>query len=252
MSSTFHRDRLFVSLHDNRRETGAASAEAAATVIASAIARNGSASVIFASAVSQNEFLLALRSDPRIDWSKVTAFHLDEYAGMSEDHPQSFRRYLKEHLFDHVAIGTFHGLRGEAPDLAAECARYAALLNEARPDLVVLGIGENGHLAFIDPPVCDFNDPSDVRVVDLDDDCRRQQVNDGAFPSVADVPARALSLTVPFFLKVPAAVVTTGGPRKRAAVHKALDGPIDESCPASALRLHPNAKLFCDRDAYSG
>jgi glucosamine-6-phosphate deaminase len=187
-----------------------------------------------------------------VDWSRVTAFHLDEYAGMRADHPASFRRFQFERLMNHVPIGAFHQLTGDAPDLDVECARYAALLREAQPCLVALGIGENGHLAFIDPPVCDFTDPRDVRPVELDDVCRMQQVHDGAFATFEEVPQRALSLTVPFFLRVPRALVFVNGPNKAAAVKAALDGPIAESCPASALRRHPSAILFLDPGAASG
>src|ERR1039458_7601655 len=156
----------------------------------------GRAAVVFASAVSQDPFLGALRA-AEIDWTRVTAFHMDEYAGMSGDHPASFRRFLRERLFDHVPVMAFHQLDGEAADAEAECQRYAGLLRLAEPCLAIMGIGENGHLAFIDPPVCDFGDPRDVRTVELDQVCRMQQVHDGAFARLEDVPRRALSLTVP-------------------------------------------------------
>jgi glucosamine-6-phosphate deaminase len=241
---------LEVHIYGAREEAGAAGAAIAAQVIAAGIARAGRAAVVFASAVSQDPFLAALR-EQSIDWPRVTAFHMDEYAGMSAAHPASFRRFLQERLFDHVPAASFHGLDAEAADREAECARYAALLREARPCLVIMGIGENGHLAFIDPPVCRFDEPRDVRVVDLDDVCRMQQVHDGAFAALDDVPMQALSLTVPFFLRVPRALVFVNGERKAAAVRAALEGPLAESCPASALRRHPHATLFLDRDAAS-
>ncbi len=165
---------------------------------------------------------------------------------MSAAHPASFRRFLRDRLFDHVPVAAFHQLDAEAPDADAECERYTALLRDANPCLVIMGIGENGHLAFIDPLVCDFQDPRDVRPVELDDVCRMQQVHDGAFARFEDVPSRALSLTVPFFLRVPRALIFVNGEHKSAAVHAALDGPVAESCPASALRRHPNAILFLD------
>src|SRR5262249_48048320 len=168
--------RLDVQTHPTRAAMGAAAAALVSARIRDSIARDGRVAVIFASAPSQNEFLAALRADPAIDWRKVTAFHLDEYVGIGPSHPASFRRFLTDRLFDHVPVAAFHGLAGDAPDLAAECARYAALLAAERPSLAILGIGENGHLAFIDPPVCDFRDPADVRVVELDEVCRRQQV----------------------------------------------------------------------------
>ena len=239
-----------VRIYSQREEAGADGAKAAADAIRCEIARHGKAAVVFASAVSQDPFLAALRTE-NLEWGRITAFHMDEYAGMSERHPASFRRFLRDRLFDHVPVAAFHGLDGEAADLEAECDRYAALLREAQPCLVVMGIGENGHLAFIDPPVCRFDEPRSVRVVDLDDVCRMQQVHDGAFATIEDVPKRALSLTVPFFLQVPRAVVFVNGERKSTAVCEALEGPITESCPASALRRHPAATLFLDHEAAS-
>ncbi len=221
------------------------------TVLRDAVSRDGQAAVVLASAISQDPFLAALRARPEIEWPRITSFHLDEYAGMSPLHPASFRRFQRERLIDHVPIGRFEPLDGDAPDLERESDRYAALLRSARPCLVALGIGENGHLAFIDPPVCDFNDPRDVRPVELDDICRMQQVHDGAFATFDEVPKQALSLTVPFFLRVPRALVFVNGAHKAAAVKAALEGPISESCPASALRRHPSAILFLDPGAAS-
>jgi len=239
-----------VRIYSAREEAGAAGAAIAAAVIGEAIAQTGKAAVVFASAVSQDPFLAALREQP-VDWPRLTAFHMDEYAGMSASHPASFRRFLQERLFDRVPAAAFHGLDAEAPDREAECARYAGLLREAQPCLVIMGIGENGHLAFIDPPVCRFDEPRDVRVVDLDDVCRMQQVHDGQFAAFDDVPRQALSLTVPFFLRVPRALVFVNGERKAEAVRAALDGPITQACPASALRRHPAATLFLDAPAAS-
>jgi glucosamine-6-phosphate deaminase len=239
-----------VRIFDGREEAGAEGAAIAAEIIRAEMERAGHAAVIFASAVSQDPFLGAMRAQ-EIDWARVTAFHMDEYAGMSAGHPASFRRFLRERLFDHVPVAAFHQLDGEAADTAAECERYAALLRQADPCLVVMGIGENGHLAFIDPPVCDFSDPRDVRPVELDDVCRMQQVHDGAFARLEDVPRSALSLTVPFFLRVPRALVFVNGEHKSAAVRAALEGPIAEACPASALRRHAAAILFLDPAAAS-
>jgi glucosamine-6-phosphate deaminase len=208
--------------------------------------------VIFASAPSQNEFLAALLREPGVDWPRITAFHLDEYIGIAPDHPASFRRFLADRLFAHVEVAAFHGLDGQAMDLSAECARYAALLREARPALAVLGIGENGHLAFIDPPVCDFAETCDVRVVELDEPCRLQQVNDGCFPTLDAVPRTALSLTIPFLLRVPRAVAIVPGRAKRAAIQAALQGPVTRACPASVLRRHRDATLFLDEDSAAG
>jgi glucosamine-6-phosphate deaminase len=244
--------RLRVEVHPDRAAMGAAAARAVADAIRSLLARDGETSVIFASAPSQNEFLVALREAPAIDWAKITAFHLDEYVGISPDHPASFRRFLVDRLFAHVRVAAFHGLDGQAADLASECARYSSLLRAHPPALAVLGIGENGHLAFIDPPVCDFAEPRDVRVVTLDEPCRTQQVNDGCFPTFDDVPLTALSLTVPFLMRVPRAVAIVPGPAKRAAIAAALNGPVTTACPASILRRHPDATLFLDEPSAAG
>jgi glucosamine-6-phosphate deaminase len=244
--------RLRVEVFPSRPMMGLASARAVAEAIRGLIARDGRAAVIFASAPSQNEFLAALRQEPGIDWPKLTAFHLDEYVGIAPDHPASFRRFLVDRLFAHVKVAAFHGLDGQAQDLAAECARYAALLRREAPALAILGIGENGHLAFIDPPVCDFSERADVRVVELDEPCRRQQVNDGCFPSLAEVPRTALSLTVPFLMQVPRAVAIVPGPAKRAAIQAAIQGPVTTACPASILRRHRDATLFLDEDSAAG
>ena len=245
-------DRLSVEVHRTRAEMGAAAGDMVAGLIADEVRRAGHAAVIFASAPSQNEFLAALRTDSRVEWSRVAAFHLDEYVGVGPDHPASFRRFLRDRLFDFVPVAAFHQLDGAAADPAAECARYAALLAEARPCLAVLGVGENGHLAFIDPPLCDFDDPSDVRVVELDPVCRRQQVHDGGFAHLDDVPPTALSLTIPRIMRVPRAVAIVPGPAKRDAVRATLLGPIAPSCPASILRRHPSATLFLDLQSAAG
>jgi glucosamine-6-phosphate deaminase len=244
--------RLRVEVLPSRSMMGLAAARAVAEAIRGLLAREGRAAVIFASAPSQNEFLAALRQEPGIEWPKLTAFHLDEYVGIAPDHPASFRRFLVDRLFAHVRVAAFHGLYGQAPDLAAECDRYAALLREASPSLAILGIGENGHLAFIDPPACDFAERAEVRVVELDGPCRRQQVNDGCFPSLDRVPRHALSLTIPLLMRVPRAVAIVPGPAKRAAIRSALEGPVTTACPASILRRHRDATLFLDDDSAAG
>jgi len=236
-------------IYPGRREAGLASAAAAATVIRAAVENDGGAGVVFAAAPSQNEFLAALAADASIDWRRVTAFHLDEYAGLPASHPASFRRFLRERFMDRVPVAAFHELAGDAPDLEAEADRYGRLLREQPPVLVALGIGENGHLAFIDPGECDFHDPRDVRIVHLDDICREQQVHDGAFARAADVPRRALSLTIPFFMRTPHAVVTVPGAAKARAVRDAIEGPVSPRCPASILRRHAGAAIFLDTDS---
>ena len=246
------RGRLEVEIQPDRPHVGAAAAAVVSAALRDRVHRDGRMAAIFASAPSQNEMLAALCQDKSIPWERITAFHLDEYIGVDASHPASFRRFLVDRLFAHVPVRAFHGLAGEAADPAAECARYAALLQAERPALAILGIGENGHLAFIDPPLCDFFEPADVRVVELDEPCRQQQVGEGAFAKIEDVPRTALSLTIPYLLRVPRAVAVVPGPAKRNAIAAAVDGPVTCRCPASVLRRHPDARLFLDHASAAG
>lgn len=246
LERNFRADRLNVYVYESRPKMGQAAAAVIAGEIRRAIEERGRAVVILASAPSQNEFLASLAEAPDIDWSRVTAFHLDEYLGMDDRAPQSFRKFLIDRLVNKVPLRQFHGLRGDAPEGIAEAKRYAKLLEENPPDLAVLGIGENGHLAFIDPPFCDFNDPEAVKVVQLDEICRKQQVNDGAFASLDEVPKDALSLTIPRLMATPILFAIAPGPAKRLAIKHAVDGSISTSCPASILRTHRDAHLFVD------
>ncbi len=246
---SFRADQLNVYVYESRPSKGAAAAAVVAGEIRGLIEARGRAIGIFASAPSQNEFLTALVETPGIDWSRVVAFHLDEYLGMDQHAPQSFRRFLIDRLVDKVPLGEFHGLRGEADDGASEARRYAELLAANPPDFAVLGIGENGHLAFIDPPFCNFEDPEAVKVVELDEVCRRQQVNDGAFATLDEVPGDALSLTIPTLMARPKLFAIAPGPAKRQAIKSAVEGPIATTCPASILRRHPDAHLFIDSES---
>jgi len=246
LARNFHADKLNVFVYESRDKMGKAAASIIAAEIRRAIQARRRAVVILASAPSQNEFLANLAGAPDIDWSKVTAFHLDEYLGMDERAPQSFRRFLIDRLANKVPLAAFHGLRGDAPDGSEEANRYAQLLKENPPDFAVLGIGENGHLAFIDPPFCDFNDPQAVKVVQLDEVCRNQQVNDGAFASINEVPHNALSLTIPTLMARPKLFAIAPGPAKRQAIKSTVEGPVSTQCPASILRTHPDAHLFID------
>lgn len=243
-------DRLRVRVHADRATAGAEAAREAAETINDAITRQGAARIVLACAPSQDEMLAALVA-ATVDWSRVTVFHMDEYVGLEAGHASSFRRYLHAHFLSQARVACFHGIAGEAADAAAECRRYAALLNAAPLDLVCLGIGENGHLAFNDPPVANFADPEPVKVVELDYACRRQQVNDECFGSWDEVPRRALTLTIPTLLGAQRLIVTVPGVRKAAAVHTALHGPVAAACPASALRTHVDATLHLDPPAAS-
>ncbi len=249
MIDSFRADRLNVYVFESRRQMGGAAAVAVAAEMRRLIAETGRAIGIFASAPSQNEFLDALIADQGVEWTRVVGFHLDEYLGMDEAAPQSFRRFLIERLVARVPMAEFHGLRGEAANPEAVCANYAARLKSRPPDFAALGIGENGHLAFNDPPGCDFNDPAMVKVVELDETCRQQQVNDGAFATLEDVPRRALTLTIPAIMACPRLFVIAPGARKQQAVRDAIEGEISEACPASILRRHEDAHLFLDLDS---
>jgi glucosamine-6-phosphate deaminase len=246
LEQDFRADHLHVYVYESRPKMGQAAAAVIAAEIRGAIQERGQAVVILASAPSQNEFLANLAEAPEIDWSRVIAFHLDEYLGMDDWAEQSFRKFLVDRLVNKVPLGQFHGLRGEAPDGDAEAKRYAKLLDENPPDFAVLGIGENGHLAFIDPPFCNFNDPEAVKVVQLDEVCRNQLVHDGAFASLDEVPRDALSLTIPTLMSRPKLFAIAPGPAKRQAIKNTVQGPVSTSCPASILRTHPNAHLFID------
>lgn len=239
-----------IHVHENRAALGAAAGKSIAEALRNRIAAQGAVTVAFAAAPSQNETLATLIAEPGIDWNAVTAFHLDEYAGSKPDSSWSFRRFLREHIFDHVKPHVFHQIGGEAEDQAAECARYSALLPNGGFDIALLGIGENGHLAFNDPP-CDFNDPAPIRVALLDEVCRQQQVHDGAFATLNDVPKQAFTLTVPTLMAAHQVFVMTPGPAKATAVAASLEGPLTNECPGSILRQHPNAELFLDRDSAS-
>lgn len=227
---------------------GAAAAECVSNRIAGLLMHQPVVNMIFAAAPSQNEFLEALLRTPT-DWSKIRAFHMDEYIGLKPDAPQRFGQFLKERLFDRAPFLSVDYLDGNAAELAAECTRYAKLLRHYPADIVCMGIGENGHIAFNDPPVANFLDPVPVKVVELDDTCRQQQVNDGCFPSLNDVPTHALTLTVPALMAGRFIYCIVPGKRKAAAVYNTLHQEISEQYPSTILRRHGQAELFLDKDS---
>ncbi len=245
-------DSLEVFVYESRALAGRAAAYGIAEAIADRERVSGRANVIFAAAPSQNEFLAGLVAHNEIDWTRVVAFHMDEYLGVDADHPASFRRYLREHLFRLVGLDA-HRLRlipGEHTESPlSTCLAYENLLRSEPADIVCAGIGENGHLAFNDPPVADFLDPVLVKVIRLDAACRAQQVNDGCFERPGDVPTHAYTLTIPALLGAPVVSVVVPGARKANAVLTTLRGPISEACPATALRRHPGARLYLDRES---
>ena len=243
-------EKLQAKVYVDRAALGRAAGEAAAAKLRELIATKP-VSVIFAAAPSQNEFLETLVAAKGIDWSRVTAFHMDEYVGLPGSAPQSFGRWLRDRIFDKVKPKTVHYLDGMAKDSGQECARYAALLKAAPPDITCMGIGENGHLAFNDPPVADFDDPKVVKVITLDVASRQQQVNDGCFDALDSVPKTAMTLTIPTLLSAPWIYCMVPGPRKAPAVKRTLDGEISTECPATILRRHERAVLFLDKDSAS-
>ena len=238
-------DQLQVFVFPTRREIGETAGARAGKSIQRAVEKRGEARIILASAPSQDELLENLVSQP-IDWSRVVIFHMDEYVGLPAEHPATFRSYQREHVLAHVRPHQFHDIRGESLDPAAECARYSALLSEAPIDVVCLGIGENGHLAFNDPPVADFTDPELVKLVELDEMCRQQQVNDGCFSTLDAVPRQAITLTIPALVEGRELFCVVPGPRKAAAVRATLKESVRTQCPASILRRHPSAHLYLD------
>lgn len=244
-------DQLRIEIHPDRAAAGAAAAAEVADTIRAAQRETGGVRVLFASAPSQDEMLAALTEAPDIDWPMVTAFQLDEYLGIALDDARGFGHYLDHHLAKFVPLGRVHYIDGLA-DPGAECRRYAATLARAPIDVCCLGIGENGHLAFNDPPAARFDDPEPMRVVELSVASRRQQVHDGLWPALPVVPRRALTLTIPTLLAAQRIVCTVPGRAKRAALRRALHGPIDAACPASVLRTHPDAVLITDADAWPG
>lgn len=241
-----------IDISDNKNEMGSRAADQAAAIICAAIAERNEARVIFASAASQFEFIEALLAHAEIDWSKVCGFHLDEYVGLAADHPASFRRFLKERLLAKLPcpVKRFTFVGGDAPDTAAECARLEAAIREKPVDLACIGIGENGHIAFNDPPA-DFETDAAYAVVALDEVCRRQQVGEGWYPNLDSVPTHAFSMTVPQILAAREIVVVVPDDRKAKAVSMAVDGPLTNMCPSSILRTHPRCTLFLDKPAAS-
>ena len=241
-----------IDISDNKNEMGQRAASLAAEKICEAIAQRGEARVIFASAASQFEFIEALIAHKEIDWSKVCGFHLDEYVGLAADHSASFRRFLKERLLAKLPcpVKSFTFVGGDAPDTAAECARLEVAIREKPVDLACIGIGENGHIAFNDPPA-DFETDAAYAVVALDEVCRQQQVGEGWYPNLDAVPTHAFSMTVPQIMAAQTIVVIVPDDRKAKAVSMAVDGPLTNMCPSSILRTHPRCTLFLDKPAAS-
>lgn len=240
---------LPVQIYSSNNALGAAAARDAAQALKQVVAQRGAANLMVATGNSQLSFLQALGNDPSIPWPSITIFHMDEYKGIAADHSASFRRYIRENLARRVNAKAVHYIAGDAPDIEAEAQRYAHLLLANPIDVCACGIGENGHLAFNDPPVADFDDPLLVKVVELESACRQQQVNEGHFPTLDTVPSHALTVTVPGLLRARRILCIVPEARKAEPVRAALLGPISTSCPASILRRTPQAVLYLDTEA---
>ena len=249
MVSIFQVDTLTVRLSETRPQMGSDAATIAAGRLRQLLSQKDSLNIVFAAAPSQNEFLDALSKEKSIDWQRVRAFHMDEYTGLPEHAPQRFGNYLKSHFFDRVPLREVHFLQGYADDAEAECRRYAELLIRYSVDIVFMGIGENTHIAFNDPHVARFNDPRMVKVVELDQACRQQQVNDGCFSQLEEVPAHALTLTIPALMKADYIFCIVPGKTKTQAIYHTLKSEISEKYPSTILRTHPSAVLFIDKDS---
>jgi glucosamine-6-phosphate deaminase len=241
-----------LSIHrfDSRGEMGRGSALQLVGTVEQLLNTKEFVNIVFASAPSQNEFIRALRTIESVEWKRIRCFHLDEYVGLSPEAPQSFSHYLQEELFRFKVPHAFFAINGlNSPD--EEFKRYSDLLQKYPLDIACIGIGENGHIAFNDPHVADFHDSHLIKQVGLDEASRQQQVNDECFSSLEDVPHEALTLTIPAILSASRIICTVPGERKREAVRKTLYGPVDVSCPASALRNAKECHLFLDRESAS-
>ena len=249
MIKQFQTDHLKVYIYETRMEMGKSAADDIASRIRSVLQNKESCRIIFAAAPSQNEMLSNLIAAPSIDWNRIHAFHMDEYVGLDQDAPQGFGNFLHASLFRHLPFASVNYINGNAADLKEECIRYAGLLTEHPIDIVCMGIGENGHIAFNDPDTADFNDCDVVKEVTLDETCRNQQVNDGCFSALSSVPKTALTLTIPALICADSVFCVVPAATKSRAVFRTIHDPVDTDCPASILRTHTNAVLYLDKDS---
>lgn len=250
MTKTLKVDNLDVAIYETPIAMGKAAADFVQGKLSDAIAEKGTANLILATGASQFKFLEALK-ERDIEWQKITVFHLDEYKDISDSHPASFRKYLKDRILDAVNPKKVHFLNGDAEDVEAEMSLYSEALKNHPIDIACIGIGENGHIAFNDPPVADFNDQKLVKLVTLDEACRNQQLGEGWFPTFDDVPKQALTLTITAILNCKAISCVVPDERKAEAVYNALYHKISTDCPATILRQHDETKLFLDNASAS-
>lgn len=236
-----------IEVATTRAELGRTAAHDIAAALREGLRRQHRLRLILAAAPSQADMLTELRAESGVDWERVTAFQMDEYIGLSKSAPQRFANWLQDQFVRHIPLGRFEAIDPSA-DPEAACIAYAALLAKAPIDVVLLGIGTNGHLAFNDPPA-DLHDPLAVKVVTLDEVCRQQQVLDGCFRTLEEVPQQAITLTIPTLLSGERLFCCVPGLHKRAAVQATLESPISGECPATALRLHPRCTLYLDAES---
>jgi glucosamine-6-phosphate deaminase len=241
---------LSLTISPTSYECSNAAASAALAVLRQRLEIQDHLNLVLATGASQFGLLANLVAAPGIDWNRVTAFHLDEYAGIPAFHPASFRKYLDERFTSRVSLHAFHAVQGDAPDLFIECTRLENLISQAPVDLALIGIGENGHLAFNDPPA-DFKTGRAYLVVDLDQACRLQQVGEGWFHSLQEVPQQAISMSIRQIMRSQSIICTVPDLRKAIPVQRALQGPVTPDCPASILRQHSDCQMFLDQDSAS-
>ncbi len=246
--SEYKKEALKVKVFASEKEMGAMAAEFVWKKLKDVLEKKGYANMILATGASQFTFLDALKQKD-LDWLKITVFHLDEYKGMSDQHPASFRKYLKERILNKVKPGKVYLINGDAENLKEEIKKYEISLKGHEIDIACIGIGENGHIAFNDPPVADFNDSKLVKVVDLDEACRNQQLGEGWFPTLNDVPKQAITLTIPAIMRCKTISCVVPGVKKTEAVHNTLNGAVSTACPATILRTHNDVTLFLDKDS---
>lgn len=247
----FRIDHLWINIYDSEAKLAEDAAVIASEYLADAIKQQGVARVLLATGNSQLKFLDALISLGTVDWSKITCFHLDEYLGISGEHPGSFRRYLREKVEKRVNPQKFHYIEGDCLEPLTECIRYSQLLQVKSIDLCLLGIGDNGHLAFNDPAVADFQDPHHVKLVKLDEINRQQQLNSGDFTNLENVPQYAFTVTMPMICKAKKIICLAPGKRKAKIIQEIIQGSITPNCPASILRKTAQTTLFLDHDSSS-
>lgn len=244
-------DKMQVYLAENRHEMGAVAGQDVIALIHTLLQEKETLNIMFAAAPSQDDVLEAIAADPEIDWSRINGFHMDEYIGLPADAPQGFGNFLKDRIFSKKPFKRVYYIDPTTATPEKEAERYEEILRQHPMDICILGVGENGHIAFNDPAEADFNDPRWVKPVHLDEKCRQQQVNDGCFATIDDVPKTAMTVTIPGLLRAKAMFCVVPTRRKAEAVRRMLTEPVSEKCPASILRTKNAVKFYADSDAAS-